>query len=48
MDALRSLRRLLDQDLEAAKEEMAKEFRDVLAGELDENSTLLLGAFKKS
>ncbi|WP_159340737.1 DUF2303 family protein [Vreelandella aquamarina] len=34
--------------LEAVKEEMAKEFKDVLAKELDEHSTLLLGAFKKS
>jgi len=30
------------------REEMAKEFKDVLANELDEHSTLLLGAFKKS
>lgn len=33
--------------LETAQEEMAKEFKDVLQGELDENATLLLGSFSK-
>lgn len=33
--------------LETAKEEMAKEFKQVLVNELDEHVTLLLGAFSK-
>ncbi|UQI38840.1 DUF2303 family protein [Vreelandella venusta] len=33
--------------LETAQEEMAKEFKYVLQGELDENATLLLGSFSK-
>ncbi|WP_278369549.1 DUF2303 family protein [Vreelandella titanicae] len=33
--------------LETAQEEMAKEFKDVLQGELDEKATLLLGSFSK-
>ncbi|WP_185858887.1 DUF2303 family protein [Vreelandella populi] len=33
--------------LETAKEEMAKEFKLVLEGELDENTTLLLGSFSR-
>lgn len=33
--------------LETAKEEMAKEFKLVLADELEENATLLLGSFSK-
>ncbi|WP_447956536.1 DUF2303 family protein [Vreelandella sp. EE7] len=33
--------------LEAAREEMAKEFKQVLENELDEHTTLLLGSFNK-
>jgi uncharacterized protein YfdQ (DUF2303 family) len=33
--------------LETAQEEMAKEFKQVLADELEENTTLLLGSFSK-
>lgn len=33
--------------LETAKEEMAKEFKQVLQGELEEKATLLLGSFSK-
>lgn len=33
--------------LETAQEEMAKEFKQVLADELEENATLLLGSFSK-